>query len=115
MRLLILLALIGAGAWFGPQFAEGTDDPCPALEHRVAELAQTQAGKVAGAFSSDPRVAQLMGSVKGVANASGGAIAQAYIRDRFPQLPPGVACAASWWKLKFDPDLGPYLSGMLKR
>ena len=115
MRLLMLLALVAAGAWFGPQFAEDAEGPCRALERRVADLVKREAARLPGDGTGDGRNAGLLSALQGVANASGGAIAQAYVRDRFPQLPPELACVAAWWKLRFDPDLGPYLQGMLKR
>jgi len=115
MRLLMLFALIAAGAWFGPQFAEDAEGPCPALERRVAELVKSEAVKLPAGVAGDGRIAGLLSALQGMANTSGGAIAQAYVRDRFPQLPPELACVAAWWKLKFDPDLGPYIQGLLKR
>ncbi len=112
MRLLILLALVAGGAWFAPQFAEDAQGPCPALERRVAELVKVETTRLPGSASG---IAGLLSALQGAANASGGAIAQAYVRDRFPLLPPDLACVAAWWKLKIDPDLGPYLQGMLTR
>jgi len=115
MRLLMLLALLAAGAWFGPQFAEGADAPCPALEQRVAALLKAEGGRLPAGLAADPRIAGLFAAMQGVANASSGVLAKSYIRDRFPQLPPDPACVAAWWKLRFDPDLGPYMRGLLPR
>lgn len=115
MRLLMLLAVLGAGAWLAPQLVEETAAPCPALEQRVAALVKAEAGRLPGGLSADPRLAGLLGMVQSAVNASGGAIAQAYVRDRFAQLPPDLGCVAAWWKLKLDPDLGPYVAGLLKR
>jgi hypothetical protein len=115
MRFLILLALLAAGAWFAPQFAEDADGPCPALERRVAALVQAEAAKLPGGASGDPRMAGLMAAVQGVASASGGALAEAYVRERLPQLPRGVGCVVGWWKLKLDPDLGEVMRATVGR
>ncbi len=115
VRLLLLLALAGAGAWFAPQLKEGTQGPCPALELRVAHLAGQEAARLPAALAADPRVGQFLAMVKGAAASSGGAVAQSYVAHNFPGLPPNAACVGAWWKLLADPDLGPVLRGVLPR
>ena len=97
MRLLTLLALLAAGAWFAPQLAESANGPCPALELRVAALLKADGGTLPPG---------LLDAVQGMARASGGALAQAYASDRFPQLPPDLGCVAAWWKLAIDRNAG---------
>ena len=116
MRLLILLALLAPGAWFAPQFAEGANAPCPALEQRIAALVKAEGSRLATDLAADAPIAGLLGIIRGaLADASRGALADAYVRDRFPQLPPDLACIAAWWKLRFDPDLAPIMRGLLPR
>lgn len=115
IRLLILLALAGAGAWLTPQFKEGAKGPCPALELRVAQLVGREAGKLPANFAADPRISQFLAMVKGAAASSGGAVAQSYVAHDFPGLPPNFACVGGWWKLLVDPDLGPVVRGLLPR
>lgn len=115
MRLLLLLALLAGGAWFGPQLLEGAEAPCPALERRVADLVSAESARLPPELAANPRLRGLVGMVQSAAAASGGMVAESYVSDRFPSLPPDLACAAAWWKLKFDPDLGPYIRGYLAR
>ncbi len=115
MRLLLLLAVLAGGAWFGPQVMQGAESPCQALELRVASLVRDEAGRLPPELAGNPRLRGLLGLARDAAAASSGMVAQTYIRDRFPDLPPEPACAVGWWKLKFDPDLGPYIRGYLAR
>ena len=115
MKLLFLLVILVGGAWFGPQLMEGASAPCPALEMRVATLLKQEAATLPPAITNDPRLAGFMGLLTGAAGMARGVVAEAYIRDQFPALPPGPGCVAAWWKLLVDPDLGQYLRGALPR
>lgn len=107
MRILLLLGMLAAGAWFGPQLMQGAASPCPALELQVASLVQKETGRLPPGLAADPRVAAIIG---GIAGFSRGALAENYVRERFPALPQDAACVAAWWKLKIDPDISPTLS-----
>jgi hypothetical protein len=115
VRLLMLLAAAAAGFWFAPQVREGTAAPCPALEKRVADLVGREAAKLPPGVARDPRVAQFLALAQGAARESGGVLAKHYVAQHLPGLPPDLACAAGWWKLLLDPDLGPVLRGTTLR
>lgn len=115
LRLLMLLAVAVGAAWFVPQVKEGTSAPCPALEKRVAALVGQEAAKLPPSMAHDPRVTQFLALVQGTARESGGLLAQQYVAHYLPGLPSELACAAGWWKLLLDPDLGPVLRGLAAR
>ncbi len=98
IKFIVVLALFCAAAFFAPPFLEGTEDVCAAFEHRIGTLLQ----------NGVPRLSP--GSDPGTAN---GLIAEAYIHDRFAQLPPVAGCAAAYWKVTFNPDLSRYARGKL--
>src|ERR1700712_2215267 len=103
--LILLVAVIVAGAFLYPPYAERTDTVCAAFEKRVATLAGQQAKDLPSSISSDPRAAAVLGAIHGTASVSSGLLAESYVRDQFPQLPANVGCVAGYWKTKFDPDL----------
>ena len=107
--LFLLIILLVAGAWFYPPYAENTENACAALEKKMSALGQAEAQRAMPAGKTgDPRIAAMLDVMKAtVANAQG-AIAQAYIREKFPQLPPSVGCVAGYWKFTLDPDLSQY-------
>jgi hypothetical protein len=109
--LLILAAL--AGAWFYPPYAEGTPNSCAAFEKKLNGLVQAETKKLPTGVAADPRVAGLMGLLNQAVEKANGLIADAYIRQNFPQLPPKVGCVAAYWKITFDPDLTQYMKGRL--
>ena len=53
-------------------------------------------------------MAEMLGATRGT-------MAEAAIRERFPQVPPGVGCVFGWWKLMVDPDIGEVLRTLLTR
>jgi len=110
---LLLIILILAGAWFYPPYAEETVNACSAFEKKFSVLAQAEAKKLVPAQrSNDLRVNALMDMMKAVVAGSNGVIAEAYIKDKFPQLaqlPPSISCIGGYWYITFNPDLSVYV------
>lgn len=115
MRTLLLLVLIAlAGAWFYPPYAEEAPNICSAFEKRMARLVQAEATRVLPqGRTNDPRVNALLDTMKTVVAGANGAIAQAYVKDKFPQMPAEVGCDLAFWKITFDPDLTQYMKGKI--
>jgi len=113
--LLLLIILILAGAWFYPPYAEGTPNACSAFEKKFSVLAQDEAKKMVPAQrSNDPRVNALLDMMKAVVAGSNGVIAEAYLKEKFPQLaqlPPDVGCIGGYWYITFNPDLSQFVKG----
>jgi hypothetical protein len=115
VRLLILLALLAGGGWFAPQVIESTDAPCPALERRTVAVLDAEVAKLPPQLAADPRLARARAFLESTMGATRGTMAEAAIRERFPQLPPGAGCVVGWWKMVLDPDLGEVLRTVLAR
>jgi len=87
---LVLVITVAVSLFAYPPLLEGSDGECSALEHRVADLASSDgAGLLTihalyGSTSSEPSGA-------------------AYVRDRYPLLPPSLGCAVAYWKTVIDP------------
>ena len=118
MRIFLLLIILTvAGAWFYPTYAEETGNVCAAFEKKLSVLVEAEAKKVVPAQrSSDLRLTALFDMMKSIVAGSNGVIAEAYIKDKFPQLaqlPPSIGCVAGYWKLTVDPDLTQYVKGKL--
>ncbi len=114
MRFLLLLILAAAaGAWFYPPYAEGTPNSCAAFEKKLNGLVQAETKKLPAGVSADPRVAGLMGMFSAAVQTANGMIAEMYIKQNFPQLPPSIGCVAAYWKITFDPDLSQYVKGRM--
>jgi hypothetical protein len=111
--LLLLIILVGAGAWFYPPYAENTANACGAFEKKLNVLVQAEVKKLPPSLTGDPRVAGLVGFMNQAVQAANGIMAESYIRDKFPQLPPAVGCVVAYWKITFDPDLQQYVKGRL--
>ena len=109
--LLIVAAL--AGAWFYPPYAEQVPNACAAFEKKLNVLVQAETKKLPAGVAADPRVAGLMGALSQMVQAANGLLAEAYIKQNFPQLPPVIGCVAAYWKITFDPDLTQYVKGRL--
>jgi hypothetical protein len=110
MKILILLiVLAGAGIFFYPRVAEHTDNACTALELRIAAVVQDQLKTLpAGA---DPRLAAALNAVRTAAPIGG--LADAYVHDRFPALPPEIGCVGAYWKLMLDSNVTKFTAGAL--
>jgi hypothetical protein len=111
--LFLLIAAALAGAWFYPPYAEGTANGCAAFEKKLNVLVQAETKKLPQGMAVDPRVTGLMGLLNQAVQAANGLLADAYIRQNFPQLPPALGCVAAYWKITFDPDLSQYVKGRL--
>jgi hypothetical protein len=114
MKFLLILILGAAGvAWFYPQYIEGTENGCTAFEKKLGVLVQDETKKLPPAITSDPRTASLLSLFNAALGAANGMLAEGYIKDKFPQLPPSVGCVAAYWKITFDPDLQQYVKGRI--
>lgn len=115
MKFLLLLIVVAlAGAWYYPPYAEHAPNACAAFEKKMNTLVQAQAQTLPAGIAKDPRLAGVMGMVQSALQAANGALAESYIRDKFPQLPPALGCVAAYWKITFDPDLTQYVKGGLR-
>ena len=96
MRGLLTLLVIGAAVvFFYPLVSEDTRSSCDALERLTVRL-------VSG-LNDDVRpgglvFAQLMQGL------SHGQFAAVAAKDRYPSLPPGVACTVLYWRALTDTD-----------
>lgn len=112
--ILLLLAALAAGAVIYPRYAEGTDTVCAAFEHKLNSVAQRQLrapDSALGAIGRNPDYAGLPGLLSQIIAGSKGVLAENYVRESYPNLPPLAGCVAAYWKLSYDPDLTPYLRG----
>lgn len=93
MKLIILIALIFGGLYFYPQFNEGTESSCGALEKRFVRDAFSgeQGGDIFSALLSS--------------GASDGALAASMVKTASPNLPPALGCLKIYYELMFDPDM----------
>lgn len=115
VRSFLLLALLVAGGWFAPQVMEGVDGPCPALDRRTVVVLDAEIARLPPAMAADPRLGRARSMMAEMLGATRGTMAEAAIRERFPQVPPGVGCVFGWWKLMVDPDIGEVLRTLLTR
>jgi hypothetical protein len=113
IKFIVLVALVAAAAFFVPPFLEGTPNVCSAFEHKIGVLVQAETAKLPPALANDPKIAAMMNALRTTTGAANGLLAEAYIHDKFPQLPPVAGCAAAYWKVTFDPDLAQYAKGKL--
>ena len=90
MKLISIIVLIILGSLFYPQFSEGTDSSCAALERQVVRLlTEKQEGSV---------FALLL--LRGL---SDGAFTQEVIKSEYPNLPPTIGCSVYYYRVIFDP------------
>ncbi len=115
MRLLVLLGLLVGGGWFGPQLIEQVDGPCPALQQRTLVVLDEEVARLPAAMAADPRLARARAMMAEMLGANSGTMAEAMIRERFPQVPPGAGCVVGWWKMYLDPDVGEVLRTLMSR
>jgi hypothetical protein len=114
MKFLLILILGLAGfAWFYPPYIEGTENGCAAFEKKLGVLVQAETKKLPQALQTDPRLAGALAMFSAALSAANGMLAQSYIADKFPQLPPSVGCIAAYWKITYDPDLQQYMKGRI--
>ena len=92
MRFLVLLVAATLFAIFlaYPPFAEQSDGECSALDQRYAGLGSHDA---AGRLTVSPLYGSSSSSPSGAA----------FVRDRYPALPPTLGCALAYWKSMLNP------------
>lgn len=83
--LLLVVALVAA-FYFVPQMIEGTSESCSAL---------AQLGIRRSAASHDAVAAMVSQTI---GETLGGAVMRARMQHEHPNLPPGIACAADYWR-----------------
>jgi len=105
LRLLLLLLAAAAGAWFYPQMRDGADTPCAALERRFAALMAQEFARLPAALAGDRRAAQVLAQAQDAARNGTGAFGRGFAEQKFPKLPPDLACAAGWWQMFLAADL----------
>jgi hypothetical protein len=94
MRLVILVIAAMAGLFWAPQLLEGAPDSCSALALRAVALD--------GQRSSDGNpFGQTLAT--GLARAFGGSVAEDAVARKYPDVPPGISCAALYWRTVVDP------------
>jgi hypothetical protein len=96
MKGLILLIAVAAGVAFGyPLVGEDTGSSCDALERVTLRV-------VAARDKETSAGGQLLGQL--LQGLSRGQFAAVAAKDRYPTLPPGVACAVLYWQAVLDTD-----------
>lgn len=93
MKILIVVVLVAAAAYFYPQFNEGVSSPCGAVEKRFVRDA------FAGSDGGDIFAALLS------SGATDGALAASMIKSAYPNLPAAVGCLRAYYELMANPDL----------
>ncbi len=89
------LLLIGFGF---PLLNEGASGPCSALEYRVAAAVPMGDGR-------KPEDALASAFMRAIVGASGGSLAAALVKQRYPNLPPALGCTVAYWQTEFDPSI----------
>ncbi|TDQ80837.1 hypothetical protein A8950_2705 [Dongia mobilis] len=88
-RLVLVIVLLAVAFLWAPQVLESASGACDALEQKM--VAREAKGSQLG---SDLGAALMQ-------NLSGGAVAEAAMKDKHPNLPPLVSCALEYWKVTF--------------
>lgn len=92
IKLLMVLAVISAAAFYYPQIASKTGTPCEALESKmVAELPDVVTENSPFAIFANV-----------MTNVTQGEIGEAVVADKYPNLPEPLACAIGYYT--FDKD-----------
>jgi hypothetical protein len=97
MKKLIVLALLALAAGHYPQFAEGTNNNCAAVEQKIMRQVEAQndakgyanASELAGATTG-------MMAAKGLVALSDGRFAAEKARQALPNVPVSIACALAY-------------------
>jgi len=86
-RLALAVILLAVVFLWAPQVLESASGACDALEQKMVarETQGSQLGNDLGAALMQ--------------NLSGGAVAEAAMRDKHPDMPPLVTCALQYWKV----------------
>jgi hypothetical protein len=93
MKILIVVLLVLAGAYFYPQINEDAGSACAATEKRFARSAfdSKDGGSILGAIL-----------VSGISN---GAIASEAVKAKYPDLPAPVGCAVTYYQMMANPNM----------
>jgi hypothetical protein len=95
MKWLILLIVVGAGAFFGyPLFNEDAGSECDALERASVRIALSDDG--GKAKTQDQMLGQLFQGL------SKGQFASVAVRNEYPNVPVTAACAMLYWRAILD-------------
>ena len=85
MRIVFLIVLLLGGVFVIPLVKESASGPCDALEKLARRVALER--------GVSPTILQGL---------SLGTLAEVTARDRYPVLPPGIACTALYWNAVID-------------
>ncbi len=88
------LLLIAVGF---PMINEDASGPCSALEYRVASAVPMGDG-------TKPDDALASAFIRAIVGASGGSLAAALVKQKYPNLPPVLGCTIAYWQTEFDPN-----------
>lgn len=93
MKWLIAVLLVLAGTFYYPQVNESASTACAAIEKRFARSAfdAKEGGAIFGALLAS-----------GVSN---GALAGAFVKSHYPNLPQAVGCSVVYYQMMADPDM----------
>jgi hypothetical protein len=100
-RLLFGAALAGAVGFGYPLWNEHAASSCQALEQRMVAMAAPPGP--AGLAARAGHALQLAVVRQWLEPVSGGALAAAEMKQRYPGLPPEIGCAAAYWTSLLDP------------
>ncbi len=105
MKTLLLLVIVAAGGFFGyPLINEDSSSECDALERiAVRTFADIKDKRAQAQGTHQGNIAeQVIGQL--LQGTSKGQFAQVAVRNQFPDLPVGAACALLYWKALVDPE-----------
>ena len=109
MKTLLLLVIVAAGGFFGyPLINEDSSSECDALERiavRTFADIKDKRPQAQGTPQGTPQgmiAEQVIGQL--LQGTSKGQFAQVAVRNQFPDLPVGAACALLYWKALIDPE-----------
>ncbi len=95
---LLLVVAGGAGFFLLPGTLENTDSACGAVEKRMTTLAA--AGKGQDAERAGALFADLI--LQGFSN---GHVAEEFVKQRYPAVPPGLSCPYLYWQTVLYPPV----------
>jgi hypothetical protein len=94
MKFIILAIAALAGLFWGPQLLEGAPDSCSALALRAVAI-EGQRSRDGSPFGE--------ALATGLARAFGGSVAEDAAARKYPDVPPGISCAALYWRTVVTP------------
>jgi hypothetical protein len=93
MKWLIVLGLVFGGLFFYPQVNESASTACAATEKRFAQTA------------FDPKDGGAMLGALLASGVSNGALAGAFVKSHYPNLPAALGCAVVYYEMMADPEM----------